>query len=170
MFVSILCTAAIAVLLLKWNGRTLEEWAFYFSLNTTISTLTTAARVTLLVSVSACLSQGKWLHFVKQSKLKALDVFDEASRGPLGALTMILHVKTYLGLSTIAAAVTIFALGIAPVTQEVVDYEQGYKPVASQSAYFSFAHNYSSGAPVLDPGAPVSISRSIVVHLLMCIY
>jgi hypothetical protein len=146
MVASLCCTTALVILLLEVQDAPYEDWRFSVGLNPTISTLTTIARGTLLLSVSACLSQGKWLHFVKRSQLHAIDVFDQASRGPLGALTIVLKSKTYLGLPTLAAAITIFALAIGPFTQQVVTYDQGSSDVKSQSASFDYAHTYSSGA------------------------
>jgi hypothetical protein len=133
MIASICCTLALAILLHRVQDQPYEDWRFYIGLNPTISALTTVARGTLLLSVSACLSQGKWLHFVKQSRLHAMDVFDQASRGPLGALTIVLKAKTYLGLPTVAAVIT------------VVTYDQGSVDLASQRASFDYAHRYASG-------------------------
>jgi hypothetical protein len=147
MIASLCCTLALAFLLFKVQDKPYENWKFYVGLNPTISTLTTVARGTLLLSASACLSQGKWLHFVKQSQLHALDVFDQASRGPLGALNIIIKTNTYLGLPTLAAAITVLALAIGPFAQQVVDYDQGSIPTQGQSASYDYAHEYTSGAP-----------------------
>jgi hypothetical protein len=85
-----------------------------------------------------------------------MDVFDQASRGPLGALTIVLKSKTYLGLPTLAAAITVFALAIGPFTQQVVTYDQGSSDVQSQRASFDYAHTYASGAREFgsEGGAP----------------
>jgi hypothetical protein len=148
MVASLCCTLALALLLFMVQDKPYENWRSYVGLNPTISTLTTVARGTLLLSASACLSQGKWLHFVKRSQLQALDVFDQASRGPLGALKIVLRTKTYLGLPTLAAAITVLALAIGPFTQQVVQYDQGSVSTQSQRAFYDYAHNYSSGAPM----------------------
>jgi hypothetical protein len=156
MVASLCCTSALVILLLEVQDAPYEDWRFSIGLNPTISTLTTIARGTLLLSVSSCLSQGKWLHFVKRSQLHAMDVFDQASRGPLGALTIVLKSKTYLGLPTLAAAITVFALAIGPFTQQVVTYDQGSSDVQSQRASFDYAHTYASGAREFgsEGGAP----------------
>lgn len=169
MFASICCTAAIAILLLKWRNEPLEDWTLSISLNTTISVLTTVARGTLLLSVSACLSQGKWLQFVRPSKLQAMDDFDEASRGPWGALTMIFRVNAYRGLSTLAAVVTVLALGIGPFTQQVVAYDQDSQDVQGH-AVFNSAVNYTSGAPLLGLNVDLSASGPCCQHLSLDVY
>lgn len=178
MIASICCTLALAVLLSRVQDQPYENWKFYVGLNPTISALTTVARGTLLLSASACLSQGKWLHFVKQSRLHAMDVFDQASRGPLGALTIVLKTKTYLGLPTVAAAITVLALAIGPFTQQVVTYDQGSVDVRSQRASFDYAHRYASGpswlsdaGESLDPYGPTSENcRSCLVRTSMLIH
>ena len=148
MIASLCCTLALAFLLFAVQDKPYEYWRFYVGLNSTISILTTVARATLLLSASACLSQGKWLHFVKRSKLQALEIFDQASRGPLGALKIVLKTRTYLGLPILAAAITVLALAIGPFTQQVVQYDQGSVFTQSQRATYDYAHNYSSGAPM----------------------
>jgi hypothetical protein len=148
MFASLCCTLALAFLLFTVQDQPYVNWKSYIGLNPTISTLTTVARGTLLLSASACLSQGKWLHLVKRSKLQALEIFDQASRGPLGALKIVLKSRTYLGLPTLAAAITVLALAIGPFTQQVVQYDQGSVLTQSPRASYDYAHNYSSGAPM----------------------
>jgi hypothetical protein len=161
MITSVCSTLALAILLFKAQDKPLNDWTVHIreqsiQLNVWISTLTTIVRVTLLLSVSACISQGKWLHLVKQSKLQVMEVYDEASRGALGSLKMILHVKTYLGLSTLAAVITVLALGMGPLAQQVVFYSQGYQNISDDSVSFSYTHRYDSGAPILDTGRPGS--------------
>jgi succinate dehydrogenase hydrophobic anchor subunit len=148
MIASLCCTLALAFLLFAVQDKPYENWRSYVGLNPTISILTTVARATLLLSASACLSQGKWLHLVKRSKLQALEIFDQASRGPLGALKIVLKTRAYLGLPTLAAAITVLALAIGPFTQQVVQYDQGSVLAPSPRASYDYAHNYSSGAPM----------------------
>jgi len=159
MVASLCCTLALAFLLYAVQDKPYENWKSYVGLNPTISILTTVARATLLLSASACLSQGKWLHFVKRSKLQALEIFDQASRGPLGALKIVLKARTYLGLPTLAAAITVLALAIGPFTQQVVQYDQGSVLTQSQRATYDYAHNYSSGAPAF--GKSVSYTAGL---------
>jgi hypothetical protein len=68
MFASLCCTLALAFLLFTVQDQPYVNWKSYIGLNPTISTLTTVARGTLLLSASACLSQGKWLHLVKRTR------------------------------------------------------------------------------------------------------
>lgn len=143
---SLCCTLALAILLSHVQNQPYDEWRFYIGLNPTISTLTTIARGTLLLSVSACLSQGKWLQFVRRSQLYAVDLFDRASRGPLGALAILFKIKTYTGLPALAAAITLLALGIGPFTQQVVTYDQRSIDIPSEGAYFNSAHHYVMAA------------------------
>jgi hypothetical protein len=160
MIASLCCTSALVILLLEVQDTPYEDWSFSVGLNPTISTLTTIARGTLLLSVSACLSQGKWLHFVKPSPLHAMNVFDQASRGPLGALTIVLTMKTYIGLPTLVAAITVFALDIGPFTQQVVTYDQGSIDTHSQLASFDYAHSYASGEFTFGGENPVEVFGS----------
>jgi hypothetical protein len=62
-----------------------------------ISLLATVTKAAILSTVTAALSQFKWL-WIRDGKsnkaLQDLQLFDDASRGPLGALMMLLHKRS----------------------------------------------------------------------------
>jgi hypothetical protein len=67
---------------------------FRDELNAIISILATAAKGALLLPVAEAISQHKWLWFRRsQRKLQDIETFDNASRGPWGALTMLLKIN-----------------------------------------------------------------------------
>lgn len=94
LFLSACSLVAIIVLLAVENGRTLNSWRFYFSLNTVVSVLGTISRASLASSVGSCIAQEKWNWFRKrQDSLHLFDRFDSASRGPLGSLKLLCWLK-----------------------------------------------------------------------------
>lgn len=86
----------VSVVLKLYDGRTMTSWTFYFSLNTVVSFLGgTIARSAMLLAVSACLGQGKFSWYKKKrDRLAFFQTMDDASRGPLGSLKLLLHLRS----------------------------------------------------------------------------
>lgn len=83
---SIMALFAIVLILRKYEGHSLPTLPHNMSLNFVVSTLATVSKSSLLLAVASALGQFKWLWmFSKQRRLRDLQIFDEASRGPLGA-------------------------------------------------------------------------------------
>lgn len=94
LFLSVCSLLAIIVLLAVEDGKTLDSWKFYLSLNTVVSILGTISRASLASSVGSCIAQEKWNWFRKrQDHLYLFDRFDSASRGPLGSLKLLYWLK-----------------------------------------------------------------------------
>ena len=86
------CLAAVVIILARMQGRPLTDWTFLINLNATVALLVAASKAAAMCSIGSCFSQSKWLHFkTTPRKLEDLDLFQEASRGPLGAFFMLLN-------------------------------------------------------------------------------
>ncbi|KAF2024342.1 hypothetical protein EK21DRAFT_29195, partial [Setomelanomma holmii] len=82
---SVACFIAIIVTLRVIQNKTLSSWHSAISPNALISTLATVSKASLMLAVAACISQLKWLYFERSPRsLGQLQIFDDASRGPLG--------------------------------------------------------------------------------------
>ncbi|KAL1311529.1 hypothetical protein AAFC00_001650 [Neodothiora populina] len=120
LLLSTACFITIAVVSKIHDGQEISTWTFYLSLNTLVSSLGTAARTSMLLAISAALGQGKWNWFSRRSaKLSTFDLLDSASRGPLGSLLLLFHLRGYHLLS-LGAAVTVLSLAIEPMFQAVM--------------------------------------------------
>lgn len=62
----------IAVIFFYMNNKPLSAWGGLFSLNATISILTTAYAMVLMHGVSTFIGQSKWLHFKSLASLLTL--------------------------------------------------------------------------------------------------
>ena len=83
---SMIALSAIICVLYMYDGHHQPTLPHNVSLNFIISTLATVSKSSLLFAVASALGQYKWLWmFSKQRRLRDLQVFDDASRGPLGA-------------------------------------------------------------------------------------
>jgi hypothetical protein len=135
LIISIVCLASIVLVLKRVDGRPLSDWdsfvqgsvpgghAMSIAPNSVISFLSTVAKSCLGLTATACISQVKWLHIQKKKRsLTSLQIFDDASRGPLGAISLFLTAETASSVAAVGALITLAALVIDPFTQLVVTY------------------------------------------------
>lgn len=83
----------ILVLLQIYDNKPIFVW-HGATLNTFVSTIATLGKAMLLLTVSACMSQWKYIWFSQaRQKLIDFEVFDKASRGPSGSLSLLWSVN-----------------------------------------------------------------------------
>lgn len=168
--ISIACIVAIAIMLQLHDGQPFSSWTFYFSINTVISTLGTAARASILFAISAGISQYKWVWSKRGGRLVTFEAIDNASRGPYGSLRLIfqLHGKYVLHLlqhftepSTnryryivmLGAITSVLALMTEPMLQAVL-IQKGQLDSMNESVVASLARadSCTGGTIVLQEG------------------
>ena len=121
LFISLLAITAIVSLLAKADGQTLPHLPLHITVNTYISFLVTIAKAALLVPVADSIGQLKWLWFQQPRRLEYIQIFDDASRGPLGALQLMVRTRG-VRLVSLGAVITVLALAMDPFTQQIVAY------------------------------------------------
>ncbi|KAL4767150.1 hypothetical protein BDW60DRAFT_200677 [Aspergillus nidulans var. acristatus] len=102
----------MVAVLLDTQGTALSTWHLSIAPNTVISILATVSKASLLLPMAESISQLKWLHFNKVYRLSDLDVYNNASRGPLGAFLFLFRLPASLG--ALGAVVTLTALAFNP--------------------------------------------------------
>ena len=92
---SILAMTAIVVILAIYDSSSLPDWPSSITINSTISLFSTIAKLSMLSSVGATISQSKWLWYrqTEPRRLQDLQTFDDASRGPWGAAHLLLSLR-----------------------------------------------------------------------------
>jgi hypothetical protein len=86
---------SLLVVLRNVDNQPLSNWHFTFSVNTVISTLSVIIKTPLAFAIGSCLGQGKWSWFTKRSgPLSGFVTFDDASRGPLGCVSLLWWLKS----------------------------------------------------------------------------
>jgi hypothetical protein len=77
---------AIIVLLVVFGNQPLDHWRLpMIQITTVVTALAQTAMATLIVSVSSCIGQLKWVWFGESRTLNDIQVFDDSSRGPAGS-------------------------------------------------------------------------------------
>ncbi|KAH7083222.1 hypothetical protein BKA63DRAFT_502502 [Paraphoma chrysanthemicola] len=127
-FISAICMGAIIASLIVLQDKPASKWPFDgvgLTLNAFVSILSRIAGAALLLPVAEALGQLKWIWFVKGDSKKMWDfeMFDNASRGPWGALLLLIHTKGKT-IAALGALVTIFALALDPFFQQVVAFPE----------------------------------------------
>jgi hypothetical protein len=95
MIFSLACFGAVVSLLVVTNGKPPPSFAYGLTLNAIDSLLGTACKSSLIFVIGECIGQLKWIWFYKGSSktlkkkrkqhLDGMQLFDTASRGPLGS-------------------------------------------------------------------------------------
>lgn len=94
---SLLCLAANVAVLASLHQKPYESWRIArvdVTPNTIISIIATVTKASLLLPVAEILVQLKWLYFqARMQRVSDLQVFDDASRGPLGSMRLLWRVN-----------------------------------------------------------------------------
>tara|TARA_R110002003_G_scaffold25_7_gene1182 strand:- start:578 stop:1042 length:465 start_codon:yes stop_codon:yes gene_type:complete len=134
------------------HSKPLDRWTLDISLNATIAIFITAAKSLALLVIGACIAQSKWIRFMTSPrKLTEFDLFENASRGPLGSLMLLLQVRWHSGFASVGAILTILALGVDTFAQQVIRLDTRNVEIVDGGASFSISHNYTGGAKWLSP-------------------
>ena len=121
--ISIALFAAVVTVLKVYDGHALPQLPGDITLNTAISLIAAVSKTALLLVASAFMSQYKWLWIHKRSrKLQELQAFDEASRGPWGALTLLQHSR--ISVASLGALIMLLTLGFDPFIQQLITTPQ----------------------------------------------
>lgn len=113
LIVSIACLAAIVIILAIHDRQPFSSWTFYLSLNTVVSILATISKATVLLGVTAAISQDKWNTFKAGPRpLKLFQDIDQASRGGMGSLRAIWN--SDIGYSLSLSPITTLNLVLTP--------------------------------------------------------
>ncbi|KAI1809390.1 hypothetical protein GGS20DRAFT_308038 [Poronia punctata] len=119
-----ICMVLILTLLMVYNKKPAPQFTYGLTLNAIISTLTTFCKSSLLVAVAGAIGQLKWHSFQHTTMGRSVldtQLFDDAVRGPWGALVLVATSSRWSFVS-IGALVSVLALAFEPFTQQVITY------------------------------------------------
>ena len=89
-FVSFSCFMAIVGILSFYDGKKQPSHVVKgITLNAFIAVFSAIARAAMILHVSECIGQLKWIWFKKERKLADFLAFDNASRGPWGSFVLL---------------------------------------------------------------------------------
>lgn len=123
LLISFISLFAMFILLVKFNNRQLHKWHSAITLNTIVAITSLVSKAALIPPPANGLSQLRWMWYRHGSSRRLIDFeyFDATSRGPWGALVMIIHIQTY-PLATLGTFVMAMAVAFEPFIQQAVVY------------------------------------------------
>ncbi|KAL1967365.1 hypothetical protein VTN77DRAFT_3149 [Rasamsonia byssochlamydoides] len=128
--ISIVALIGIVILLQRYDQQPAPQWPLGITLNTVLAFLTTVSKAAFAYPVLVALSQMKWNWYATQKRpLSDFEAFDEASRGSLGSIKLLIATKGRLS-SIIAATILLSSTVTSTITQAVVTSTNRYAPVA----------------------------------------
>ena len=139
---------AIAVVAHTYNGKPVPALPRGITLNAINSILATTFKSALIFCVASNISQWKWIFYreEKQQRLGDLQSFDDASRGPLGALIFCTS-RTRTSLGAIGALIILLATMSDPFIQQLLGYPTIPTFVPSNLTWTREAHAFPGSGP-----------------------
>ena len=129
----LVCFAVMVAVLASVDGKPIVSWtSSAVSPNAIISTLSTVGKGAVLLSIDEGLSQLKWVA-VRGAviRLNRLEIYDRASRGPLGSLQLLWSFRLKPVLAALGASLVVVAVAVDPFTQLLL--QVNVRPVASNN-------------------------------------
>lgn len=156
--ISYMAMIALVIILKLYENEPVPRWPGHITLNALISVTSTIMKAAIAVPITASISQTKWMWFKERNPVRGMQVFDEASRGPLGALKLLFS-KYVLSLASLGALIILLALGMDPFFQQVVSYPLEFREMHvsdSSIAHLPKGSSYSSVRATEKTGDPAA--------------
>lgn len=148
-------TAAVVAVLISVQDKPLADWKLPIQPNSLVAVFSTIAKSALLVPIAECISQLKWSYFESPRMLSQMEVFENASRGPWGALIMLWKIRATSSLASVGALITVLLLAFEPFTQQVVRVETKDIWMSNETStvsYTSAFKDYRYGSNIPEKG------------------
>ncbi|KAF3061486.1 hypothetical protein GL218_03677 [Daldinia childiae] len=150
-FLSLASIASVIAVLSVENHKPLDQWDWSIGPTAVVSFIATIAKSAMLVAIAEVLSQLKWQHFHGQSHpLIDVEIFDGASRGPLGAFQLLWRKNIRTLLASLAAIVVIVSMLVDPFVQLVFEFPALSQPVSTASALLNQTQVYDPNGYIID--------------------
>ncbi|KAI1342712.1 hypothetical protein F5Y15DRAFT_373733 [Xylariaceae sp. FL0016] len=114
--------AALFGTIYPYRGKPQPQWPYDLSINTIVGFYAEVMKTTMVLVLGECISQLKWSWFKRPRPLDHLEDYDSASRGPWGALILIVALRARAILPTIGALIMILQLLLSPFAQQVLQF------------------------------------------------
>lgn len=142
---AVLSMITILIVLTRVDNMALAQWLLPIQPNSLISIFTTIGKSALMVPIASCLSQLAWQHFApKPQSLDHLRVFDDASRGPWGAMELLFVIGKQAYLARLLAIATVLALAIEPFAQQILEFRTRNAELAVPAVEIGSATDFQS--------------------------
>lgn len=119
---SIIAFVGMCITLAMYQRKPSPNWPVWLSLNTIVSIYSLVVKAGIVYVIGEGLGQLKWSWLSKDRFLIDLVRFDEASRGPSGALRLLWRLRTHHFTASCGALLAVLALAVDPIAQQMLRY------------------------------------------------
>ncbi|KAG8528558.1 uncharacterized protein KY384_006730 [Bacidia gigantensis] len=120
--IAILAISGVVATLRPHQGKPLPQWPYHLTVNTLLSIYMTVLRGVVVTIATEGLGQLKWSWLKEERPIMDITRYDAATRGPLGALTLLWHLRTRNLLSSTGAVIALLILIVDPFGQQIIHY------------------------------------------------
>ncbi|CAG9983269.1 unnamed protein product [Clonostachys byssicola] len=148
---------AIVAVLRHFDGKPMPQWPMDLTLNTLLAFLATICRSMTIIPLAEAISQLKWNWFANcERPLNDMYNFDQASRGPWGAVMLIVKARgRFFYFTWVAAIVFLSGLITSFVTQSAISYQSTFAVTEKAVASAPILRSYPDSFTVDDPSQKV---------------
>jgi len=125
---------AIIVTLSPHDKQPLPQWPYSISVNALVSVFVVVFKASVLFVTAEALGQLKWLWYNRSHPLSHIDIYDQATRGPLGSFKLLWKVRSCNLLPPLGAIIIILMVVVDPITQQLLVFDNCYPPVPNLQA------------------------------------
>jgi hypothetical protein len=138
---TVIYNISIVVLLSQFDGQAVPDWGRYLNLNALLALFSTFLRATIVIVIAQVISERKWAWFSDCTRpLSDMERFDSASRGGLGAFSLIPAVLWRDPITLIGGLITIISFLTGPFVQQASRTRDCYFPAPGLDASIPYAH------------------------------
>ena len=112
----------IMVTLSALNNQPLPQWPYGLTVNTFVAAFSVLIKAASGLVLAEGISHIKWTALRTPQPLFKFELFDEASRGPWGALVLLWH-DFGASVSSLGACIIILTLFLEPFSQQIVSFD-----------------------------------------------
>lgn len=103
-----------------FDGNTLPQWPFKITINSLLSIYTLVLKTAIGVILTSCIGQLQWTWFSKTRPLTDMLYFDNATRGPAGAVGLIWRQRFRRPLTVLGCLIAVLVAVVDPFVQQLI--------------------------------------------------
>jgi hypothetical protein len=119
------CGALLALIITvsKYAGQEPFHWRYGISINTLLAIYSIILRGAVFFVMASGLSQLKWSWYRRERRLQDMTRYDNASRGPFGAIVLLFTLRDRQLVASLGALVTVGTLLVEPFVQGLISIQ-----------------------------------------------
>ena len=146
---------ALVGILVAYHHRTAPQWPQSLTINTVVAILTTIIKSAIVLIAAEGIGYLKWAWFAKARLLQHLALFDRASRGPKGAMELLIMLPERNIVASLGCLITALALAVDPFAQQLIRFydcsllQPGNSTIPRSNWYMDQGRHLFAGQSVL---------------------